>query len=586
MFGIGRSHRLYCSTLALLAFVVATGVARAGGCAKSERDGLTSYLCQIDSLGSAPAFRFEFHSLSEAVIGDLLTNTDGHIVSKVLGHPRLIQTATGMELDALYQNFGTSETLQSAFFVRMSKSGAAEGEKTAEPGMGEYGEGTRRMTYITNPDTEGLVQMDFPLPDTVQQIQTNAEWPSDLKLFYACDPNDSFDPNTDPSMFFSCITPWRYLTADDASSYEDNLRRYRAMIKDEYKLQYYETPNPKVIRYLDLVRHISRNGLPPDFLPIVGTFDICGGSFDFAFYPRLMMLDVAMMENLTGTSLSIETLLGGSADRADLRQEEISSAGDVVALPVAVGELGPGERVLIPLRMRFVQSNSLASRFQNIGAAQRFYDRVMAEPADRLFSYSDQSVSIAKRVDTFRVPESPSSAPYIYGPELQISGLVVDGERVNLEDASANYLELTAGEGYGSCPFLYYWQAERREWIKYGKVIDDANTPEKARSELVHLTLPATRLRIAENELEVAYIDAVALELKLTRGQSVILKSDVGALNAVDRDYVILDAHQYVDVDFKLPFGVRPEDILSTDVRISGYYRRYSAFPVSRLDAN
>lgn len=586
MFGIGRSHRLYCSILALVALHFVTGAARAGGCAKSERDGLTSYLCQIDSQGSAPAFRLAFHSLSEAVIGDLLTNTEGHIVSKVLGHPRLIETSTGTELAELYKTFGTSETLQSAFFVRMSKSEAAEGDKTAEPGMGEYGEGTRRMTYITNPDTEGLVQMDFPLPDTVQKIQNDVEWPSDLKLFYACDPNDSYDPNADPSMFFSCFTPWRYMAAADTSSYADNLRRYRAMIKDDYKRQYYENPDPKVIRYLDLVRHITRNGFPEDFLPIVGTFDICGGSFDFAFYPRLLTLDVAVIENLTGTTLSIQELLGSAFDRADLRPEEESSGGDGAALPVTVGDLAPGERVLIPVRMRFVQSNSLANRFQNMEGAQRFYERVMAEPSDRVFSYADQNVAISKSVETFRAPERPSTSAYIYGAELQITGLVVGGERIDLEGTSANYLELTAGEGYGSCPYLYYWQAERGEWIKYGKVIDAANAPEKARSEVVHLALPATKLRIAENELEIAYIDEVKLVLKLKRGQSIVLESDIQALASVDSAYVILDTHQYIDIDFKLPIGMRAENIISTDARIHGFYRRYSAFPVSRLGAN
>ena len=100
--------------------------------------------------------------------------------------------------------------------------------------MGEYGEGTRRMTYITNPDTEGLVEMDYPLPDTIQAVQSNDGWPADLKLFYGCDPNDFYNPGEDPNYVFSCSTPWRYMSAADTSSYEDNLRRYRDMIKDEY----------------------------------------------------------------------------------------------------------------------------------------------------------------------------------------------------------------------------------------------------------------------------------------------------------------------------------------------------------------
>jgi hypothetical protein len=570
----------------LLLLAAVAGSAQASGCTKSEREGLASYLCQLDSQGSAPAFRLEFHRLSEAVIGDLVTNTDGHIVSNVLGRPKIIETNTGTELAALYRNFATSETLQSAFFVRMTTPDKPDVEKAAEPGMGQYGEGTRRMTYITNPDTEGLVEMDFPLPETVQEVQSNDGWPDDIKLFYGCDPNDYFNLDEDPNYVFSCSSPWRYMSAADPSSYEDNLRRFRDMITDVYQRQYYENPRPNVMRYLGLVRHITRNGFPQDLIPIVGTFDICGGSFDFGFYPRLLELDVAVIENLTSETLVVQDLLGISFDRMDLRLEESAAAGTSSVLPVAVGGLAPGERALVPVRMTFVQSNSLTQRFQNIDGAQRFYDRLMGEPADRVLRSSTEFLSVSKRASSFRPPERPSTATYVYGPELQITGLVVAGEQINLAESSANYLELTAGEGYGSCPYLYYWSATGREWITFGKVIDDANLPEKARTEIVRLARPTTRLRIAENELEVSYIDEVALILELERGQTLLLKPEIAALRSVDRAHIVLDAHQFVDLEFKLPAGVTEDDMISSKASINGYYRRYSAFRLSKLGAN
>jgi hypothetical protein len=562
------------------------GDAEAGGCTKSERDGLASYLCQLDSQGSAPAVRLEFHRLSEAVIGDLVTNTDGHIVSNVLGRPKIIETDTGTELAALYRDFATSETLQSAFFVRMTTPDKPDVEKAAEPGMGQYGEGTRRMTYITNPDTEGLVEMDFPLPETVQEVQANDGWPDDMKLYYSCDPNDIYDPEEDPSIFFSCSTPWRYMSAAETSSYEDNLRRYRDMLKDEYQRQYYQNPQPNVVRYLGLLRHITRNGFPADLIPIVGTFDICGGSFDFGFYPRQLVLDVAVIENLTNETLVVQDLLGSALDRMDLRPEEPAASGTSNALPAAVGALAPGERALIPVRMTFVQSNSLAQRFHNVDAAERFYEWLMSQPADRVFRYSNDFVTVSKRASSYRPPKRPSTATYVYGPELQITGLVVAGEQVNLAETSANYLELTAGEGYGSCPYLYYWNTASREWINYGKVIDDADQPEKARTEIFHLARPTTRLRIAENELEVSYIDEVALILELARGQTIVLKPEIAALRSVDGAQIVLDAHQYVDLEFRLPAGVTEDDVISAQASINGYYRRYSAFRLSKLGAN
>ena len=320
---------------------------------------------------------------------------------------------------------------------------------------------------------------------------------------------------------------------------------------------------------------------------MVGTFDICGGSFDFGFYPRQLVLDVVVIENLTGETLVVEDLLGRALDRMDLRPDEPASADTSIVLPVAVGALAPGERALIPVRMTFVQSNSLVARFQNTDAAQRFYERLMSEPPDREFRSSGEFLSVSKRASSFRPPERPSTATYVYGPELQIAGLVVAGERINLDEIPRPTISSSQpGEGYGSCPYLYYWNATSRQWINYGKVIDDANLPAKARTEIVKLAHPTTRLRIAENELEVAYIDEVMLILELKRGQTLVLKPEVQALRSIDGAHIVLDAHQYVDLAFKLPKGTTEDDVTSARASITGFYRRYSAFRLSKLGLN
>ena len=59
------------------------------------------------------------------------------------------------------------------------------------------------------------------------------------------------------------------------------------------------------------------------------------------------------------------------------------------------------------------------------------------------------------RASARRPRQSPRT--HFYGPEIALKGLVVAGKPIVFDQASRNFMQLTAGEGYGSCPYLYAW---------------------------------------------------------------------------------------------------------------------------------
>jgi hypothetical protein len=143
-------------------------------------------------------------------------------------------------------------------------------------------------------------------------------------------------------------------------------------------------------------------------------------------------------------------------------------------------------------------------------------------------------------------------------------------------------MQLTAGEGYGSCPYLYSWEEGERAWVRHGKVIHDANSKDKEMTETETFSGFRSKFRLAEDELEVSYIDHVKLEVELSDGTGMTLKPNFAAMSAQDGRYATIKAGARIEFNFTLPPTMKAEDVKQSTLAITGYYRRYSDLLMAR----
>ena len=554
-----------------------------------------NYVCKTE--GSAKAdIRVEFDRLSEAAAGNLIQGEPYPELDKAFGKVRVLDNAVAAEAKKLFDEFGVKSLEETCYAFQVASAAGGKGyESNADNNCGK-----RAMWYITFPDRENLTSLQFPLPADVEYYQANSDWPHGYSFFYKG--GEYCEGETSPIL---CTFIWRAANAGDIANYDANQAAYdKALGLDAYTSEQAEQDvesgesadvsgetdastdiranAPK--RYFSLVNYLTREGFPADFMFITGAASECGGGVDFAIHIRQMVLDVAFIQNISNTPVSVEGLLGSEVQATNLRASAASGASD--PLGVAVGEIKPGETVAVPLAISFVMADSLKNEFEAPAEAAKTYKRIVSTPPGTVFELKDDNTDppiVVKKVrESFGAPTAPKPAPYVYGPELALKGLVVAGKPVVFDQASRNFMQLTAGEGYGSCPYLYSWDDADNAWVRHGKVIDAANNKDKEMTETRTFEGFRSKFRVAEEELEVSYIDQVKLEVELKRGGGMTLAPDFTAMHAKDGSYATIKAGDRIEFSFALPPSVESADVKQSTLAITGYYRRYSDFMMAR----
>jgi hypothetical protein len=572
------------SSAALLAVVLLGQTAAEAQCVKDAREAafgegnakLVTYLCKPDGEPAA-SVRVEFHRLSEAAAAGVLAGKPWPEVARVIGKARVLDNGVAREGLKLYEDFGITEEREDAFHFQ-----ATGGDATQETEKVSAGVGRRAITYLTYPDTEGLTGQNMALPDEDKLIKSSREWPVDMHLYYSgedCKPSN-----------FACYTLWRYLKADDLGKFETRWQAMQERLRAENPDFVVSTddngepiPTPGT-GPLKLISYLTKNNWPEDFAVVVGSYNGCGGGYDFSYYPRQMVLDVAVIENVSSKPMAVGDLLGTQVDNTGLRPPAPPMRGVVAAgvVPIAgaVGQLAPGERVLVPLKMTFVAPKGLANAFiGKLADARKIQGEIAKLPAGAVVTETPpgEQAPLSKTKDSFKPPLLPRVTPYLWGPELTLKGLMADGKRIVLDDTSANFLELTAGEGYGSCPFLYSYDEAKATWVSHGKVIDNADDASKEMTQEVEISAFATRFRLAEEELEMSQINRVVLSVTNKDGETLQLMPDDLRLKDKDDRYVRIMGGRAITVSFKLPAGMKAADVATSKLAVTGYYRRYSS---------
>ena len=369
---------------------------------------------------------------------------------------------------------------------------------------------------------------------------------------------------------------WRGLQSDDVARYQERARAYNRLLRETRGDAYSGNVDVEnvVPPELKLAQYVAGDAWPEDFVITIGderNGDGCGNAADgpdvggwvFGFWPRKVLIDVVLIENTSSRPITVGGLLGTTVS-AGLRVATSPTVPPTKARAVEMAEaLAPGERLLVATRVAFVPNGLFRHLTPDVG---RWSNDFLARAGTNGFRGARSSHS----VPTFRI--------YAYGPEINVTGFMVNGTGVDLNQRpSANFGDLAVTRETGSCPFLMSWDAERQEWIDHGKVLDKAPRPDLQYSEVKVFQGFQSRFRIEEREPEIASIDEAELTIVLRNGERRRLRADHAKLAALDGAHLRLYFGEAIEIKYRLPDDVAPEDVSESELRLTGYYERYAA---------
>ncbi len=133
-----------------------------------------------------------------------------------------------------------------------------------------------------------------------------------------------------------------------------------------------------------------------------------------------------------------------------------------------------------------------------------------------------------------------------------------------------------------SCPYLYAWNEQGGSWHEYGKVIKEARGRDRHMTETVQLTSFATRFRLAEEEPEQSFIDAIRLLVVLKDGSRLSLLPRYKGRVQRSRSAINIPAFGSIEFSFELPPTIDKNKVDSAALSITGYYEDLPYCPPQR----
>jgi hypothetical protein len=121
------------------------------------------------------------------------------------------------------------------------------------------------------------------------------------------------------------------------------------------------------------------------------------------------------------------------------------------------------------------------------------------------------------------------------------------------------------------CPYLYAWNDRESRWEGYGKMIHGAQDANHKKTEIVPLSPFATRFRLAEEEPETSFIDAIRLEIRLRNGSDITLEPEM-AEGDTPQGQIRIAPFTDVKFSFTLPSTIKAGDVEKASLSITGHY--------------
>jgi hypothetical protein len=558
---------------------------------------LQDYRCGSDRRGGG--LRVTFYRVSEVLAGSLLMGTPLPNVDQLLGQISFVDNEVYREAKALFTNYGTSRTYDSADTIDWSVSvGGASGTSAApSPRQSSRNAAAPIKVWYLSRLFGPIVSDGILLKSPTQETLNSDHWPSGYQMTYDCP--------SDEKSFIPCTTIWRYVGIADFDPIVNDVKEAyqraerelsrRGPNRDPDRLNDIKLGMSDFERNFALYRYLDRRKLPDKFMFIssIGNSEVCDSrNWTFRYAARPLEFDLAVIENLTGQPMRIDEFIGARADNENFRPT-VDSAALNARSPVSLGQapapLQSGARVAVALRIAFAEEPLPDP--QSDEPAETTYKKISSKPPRFLFKSLmggfNSGKSVSKVRESFLPPSKPIISAFAYGPEVTLSGLSIGGKQFTLEGRASNVLEasfpsrevdlnldlnkitirpLRQGE---CCPVLYSWRDDAQAWVYHGKVLHLANGPEREMTDRVEFKSLRTRFRIAEEEPEGSLIQRTHLKLTLRDGQSVRLSPRTAPPGVVRADSA-------AEVDFDLPPGVAAGDVATSEFEIVGYYHRYS----------
>jgi hypothetical protein len=265
---------------------------------------------------------------------------------------------------------------------------------------------------------------------------------------------------------------------------------------------------------------------------------------------------------LSKESIALDGLFGEYRSSTGLHPiTTTTGAGELIEMSPQA--LAPQESAVVALRIEFPAPETNSDK-----EAMKEADQISSAYYQKLGSNGFETAG-----DAYGIPEQRD---YAYGPEIALSAVQIDGQRVDLKRRSTNFVEVIASTEAGSCPYLLSWDGTIQNWLDHGKVLHEAKGRESEASD--HARFPGfqSRFRLEEREAELASINQAELVLSLKSGKIVRLKPDRISLRTRDADYLQLYWGDAAEFEFKLPDGVAVDDVATSELELIGFYQRYS----------
>lgn len=439
----------------------------------------------------------------------------------------------------------------------------------------------------------------IPDVEAARTLFATGDWPGNYGALYgtrgntsALEPDDTLRP---PPLM------WRWLTQDDLDNFDAGYADYVQRVLAQafptaggtpLDLRGDETPqevmdsfnSQELMKGIDSVRYLAREGLPERFLMVEGQL---GAHYGWAFNatPRDFQMLVAVMENTGEQAIDIGDFTLRETQAMTLRTAAESGslldASQSRSQPVfPIGVLQPGEKILIPVRIELAQSDFYGDRQEELDDNAfdgRRTERALAAAGDRPITAVDDNLFAL-----FTKPASvfpPQSVPQIierfeYGPAWRIESVSVNGEEIAFRQHDPNNFIVIAGAEVGSCPYAFSYQPDGELWLNEGHFLFGATTPQLKRTEAKPLPNFKGRVMVRELEHEIAFLDMIRLRLTDADGNETIHLPSNTALRDDDGEEIRLAYGEGIEIDF----GLEEKDWQGRQASLvaAGYYINFS----------
>lgn len=582
-----------------------------------------SLACPSTGQRESLSLRLTYVQFGEALIGNLVRHERIPELKQLFDNTLLVDSALTRKLTGVFA-FGHKEVYQANDISLLITGSATERPvsinfATLEPSDSSHSLDvqTRVLWSISSPFNSLKPRpAEFPvfLKKESDTITKTRSWPSGYKQYYECQSATQNQYNEikrnkrktrdGKELALSCAIVWRFLSLKDLGIIEhdtdEDLARQqkKGFFAPTEATDEWPSPQEMYKLHFRICRHLGASGWPNDFMLIRGGLNVapqgCGEDLSYAYnFPRISVSGV-LLENTSNVTLSIPTIIGSKSTDENLRHEGIGVEGPEEVINERPIILKPGSKAILPLRILLASNDAPSSGTISFG--NKLHTYISTAKKDELFVSDDEKIT--KSRDSFLPPAYPSDRLFEYGPSFALSRIQIGVSSTSV-DASPeasfaiyprNELEENVPEDGprleldqpplpgNSCPYLYYFDANRQVWVRKRKIIDQGNGIGRETTDVLTVPIGASRFRIAELEPETSHIKELKLRLTFNDGRKV----DLAPANGESRFPVLITPYSHTDFDFDVPSDFKADSIRTAELIVTGYYERHNLSAASR----